>query len=228
MKRSLQGLARRPGPKLFVEVLDATRRAMLPPLAFLRTAYGFYLAGGAALALQIGHRRSIDFDFYTPRPFDPKALHRQLARRFHPVASTHVAEGTLMVVVQGINMSFFQHDYPLLKPLVRAGSLDLLSAEDIAAMKIIAIAQRGTRRDFVDVHALLGRYGLDALLRMTERKYAVFNRYIGLRALTYFDDAEDDHSRRRLETLEHVGWDRVTRDLVEAVRQYRKRHLRHR
>ena len=212
-------------PPISFEILDPRRRAMLPKLAFLSHEYGFYLAGGTALAMQIGHRTSIDFDFYSPRDFDPQRLYRTLASRINPTTPTHVADGTLMAAVQNIAMSFFRYDAPLLKPLVKTASLDLASIEDIAAMKIIAIVQRGTRRDFVDVSALLKRYPLEALLRMTEKKYAAFNRYIGLRALTYFEDAEEESSRRQLGTLEPVAWDQIKQDMLEAVRQYKTRHL---
>jgi len=130
-----------------------------------------------------------------------------------------------MVAVQDVAMSFFRYDAPLLKPLVKTASLDLASIEDIAAMKIIAIVQRGTRRDFVDVYYLLKRHTLDALLRMTEKKYAAFNRYIGLRALTYFEDAEEESSRRRLGLLEPVAWDRIKGDMLDAVQRYTTQHL---
>ena len=71
-------------------------------------------------------------------------------------------------------MSFFSYEYPLIKPLVKIEYIDLLSIEDIAAMKIIAVVQRGTKRDFIDIYYLLRRYGLDKLFKLTEKKYDVF------------------------------------------------------
>lgn len=211
--------------KIHWEVLDRKRLEILPKLEFLRKEYGFYLAGGTALALQMKHRTSIDFDFYGPRDFDPQVLFRKLKRQFKTLVSTHTAEGTLMVGYQDIEMSFFRYAYPLLKPLVRTEYLDLLSIQDIASMKIIAIVQRGTKRDFVDVYYLLKRLGLHSMVKFTEQKYPVFNRYIGLRALTYFEDADEDKSRRRLETFEKISWEKIKQKLIEAVDHYRKGHL---
>ena len=156
--------------KLFFEILDEKRQVLLPKLEFLRKEYGFYLAGGTALALQIGHRTSVDFDFYTPRTFDPEVLYRKLKEEIPMISPVHTAKETLMVGIpekkERIEMSFFRYDYPLLRPLMITEYLDLVSVGDIAAMKIIAIVQRGTKRDFVDIYYLLKRYDLETLLKM--------------------------------------------------------------
>lgn len=213
------------GGNLYFDVLDEKRLRMLPKLEFLRRDYGFYLAGGTALALQIRHRRSIDFDFYTPNHFDPKDLFRKLKRGFKNISSRHLAEGTLIAAVDDVEMSFFRYEYPRLKKAVRTEYLDLLSVEDIAAMKVIAVVQRGTRRDFVDIYCLLKTMSLEKLLALTRRQYEVFNQYQGLRALTYFKDAEEEEGRRRLDTFERVEWDRIKREIVVAVDSYARERL---
>jgi len=211
--------------KLFFDVLDKKRLKILPRLEFLRRDYGFYLAGGTALALQIGHRKSIDFDFYTAGDFDPKDLFRKFKTIFKNIASTHMAEGTLMAAIDDIEVSFFRYDYPLLNPLVELEYIDLSSLEDIAAMKVIAVVQRGTKRDFVDIFYLLKIFRLREMLEFTARKYSVFNEYIGLRALTYFEDAERDRSRRRLETFEKIRWDKIKKDIIDLVGKYTKERI---
>lgn len=112
-----------------------------------------------------------------------------------------------------------------MKPLVRTEHLDLASVEDIAAMKMIAIVQRGSQRDFVDVYFLLRKYPLQTLLRVTEKKYREYNRYLILRALTYFEEAERDKSRGSLQLLEKVRWNEVKTEIVQAVDRYRREHL---
>lgn len=211
--------------KLYFDILDKKRLKILPKLEFLRKNYGFYLAGGTALALQIGHRISIDFDFYTSKDFDPKGLYKRFKKIFDKIDSVHIAEGTLLLAIYDIGISFFRYEYPMLKPLIKTEYIDLLSIEDIVAMKIIAIVQRGRKRDFIDIYYLLKRYGLERLLKFTEKKYDVFNKYIGLRALTYFEDAEKDKSRSRLETFEEIKWDEIKKEIIEAVDKYRKEHL---
>jgi len=211
--------------KLFFEVLDQKRLNILPRLEFLRRDYGFYLAGGTALALQIGHRKSIDFDFYTARDFDPKDLFQKFKRSFTRITSTHMAEGTLILFIDDVEFSFFRYEYPLLKPPGKLENVDLASLEDIAAMKIIAIVQRGTKRDFIDFFCLLKIFSLGEMLRFTEKKYSVFNEYIGLRALTYFEDADKDRSRRRLETFEKIRWDRIKKSIIELIAKYIKEQI---
>ena len=211
--------------QLFSNVLDKKRLEILARLEFLRRDYGFYLAGGTALALQIGHRKSIDFDFYTARDFDPKDLFKRFKGSFKQITSTHVAEGTLIVFIDSIEFSFFRYGYPLLKPPVQLEHIDLSSLEDIAAMKIIAIVQRGTKRDFIDIFYLLKIFSLGEMLRFTEKKYSIFNEYIGLRALTYFEDAEKDKSRKRLDTFEKIRWVRIKKDIIELADEYTKERL---
>jgi len=215
--------------KFHFDILDKKRRALLPKLEFLRRDYGFYLAGGTALALQIGHRTSVDFDFYTSRSFDPEILYQELKRQIAQLFPVHQAKETLMVGIpsgkERIEMSFFRYDYPLLEPLIKTEFLDLVSIEDIAAMKVIAITQRGTKRDFVDIYYLWEQFDLETLLAMSERKYQAFNRYIGLRALTYFEDAETDKSRKSLVIFEKLKWDKIKKKIIQRVDQYTKKEL---
>lgn len=211
--------------EIYLNILDTKQLKILPKLGFLRKEYGFYLGGGTALALQIGHRSSVDFDFYTPKDFDPKRLYTKLKKNLKQTASEHMADGTLIITADGVGISFFRYEYPLLKPLVKTECLNLLSIEDISAMKIISIVQRGTKRDFIDIFYILKRFTLDKLLKLTEEKYEVFNRYLGLRALTYFEDAEQDRSRRRLKFFEEVDWDKIKGYIIDVVDKYSKEHL---
>ena len=206
------------------DILDRKRVKILPKLKFLRE-FGFYLGGGTALALQIRHRISRDFDFYTPDDFDPYVLSGKFIRVFKKIVPVHTAEGTLMVAVDNIEMSFFRYSYPLLRPLVKTEYVDLLSLEDIAAMKMIAIVQRGTKRDFIDIYCLLKNLSLERLFDLTRDKYKVFNKYIGLRALAYFNDAEKEKSGRGLTTFEKVGWDKIKKRIIDLVDKYRKEEL---
>lgn len=211
--------------EIYLNILDRKQRKILPNLGFLRKEYRFYLGGGTALALQIGHRSSVDFDFYTPKDFDPKGLYNKLKKTLEQTTSEHMADGMLIVTADGVGISFFRYDYPLLNPLVKIAHIDLLPIEDIAAMKMISIVQRGTKRDFIDIYYILKIFSLDKLLELTSKKYNVFNIYLGLRALTYFEDAEQDRSRRRLKFFEELDWDKVKSHIIDIVDKYRKEHL---
>lgn len=155
-----------------------------------------YLAGGTALALQIGHRISVDLDFFTQEQFDERELSKQL--------STHkefVQTGTALWTVWGkigeTKFSIFYYKYPLLEETVTFEGIRIASLADIAAMKIHALEERGTRRDFVDVYFLAKRYTLEQMLEFYQGKYAVLedHLYSILRSLDYFEDAEREEQR---------------------------------
>ncbi len=142
-----------------------------------------YLAGGTALALQLGHRVSHDFDFYVKGNVLAENIARDLGR-----AGAFTEE--------------------LLEPCAYYKRVALASVKDIAAMKLTAICGRATKRDYADVYVLAKRYGLDDMLVWYDRKYGVLgnNVYTIIKALGYFDDAESDDMPKMLTpvTWEHV------------------------
>lgn len=188
--------------RLHRRVLGRRQASVLRRLGPFLEQSPFYLAGGTGLALQLGHRRSIDFDWFSEKPLDdPLRLAGQIEGAGVPVEVDDVERGTLHARSGGVRLSFLEYRYPLLHPLVegRAG-LRLASVEDIAAMKLAAVAQRGSRKDFVDVFALGRVMDLDAMLGHYRRKYGV--RDVGhlLVALSYFDDAETEPMPSMLRT----------------------------
>ena len=201
------------------EILDRTRRALLPTLARLKRE-GFYLAGGTGLALQLKHRQSLDFGFYTPGEFDPQQLYANLAANVRTASLVRTADGTLISRLNGVECSAFRHRYPLLKPLVVNEYLAVASVEDIAAMKLAAIIQRGAKRDFFDLCVLLKRFELKKLLALTRKKYPGMNEYIILQALTYFDEADRDPEGMRLKPVKPMAWADVKRRIEQAVRTF--------
>ena len=189
-------------------ILDKKRIGLLKKLGFIEK-YGFYLAGGTALALQIGHRDSLDFDFYTEKKFDSQKLREEFDKRFEKVQEIYIAEGTLGLEVDGIGVSFFKYPYPLIRPLEKMESIYLASKEDIAAMKIIVISQRGKRRDFIDIYFLITEFGLEKIIEFVKEKYPMFNIYVGLQGLVYFKDADEDPEKGRFRLLKEVEWEGV-------------------
>ncbi len=178
---------------LHLETLSDAQRVLLPPLAHFASDEGFYLAGGTALALQLGHRRSVDFDFFTSQSFEePMLLAARAKAQGVPVAAPQVAPRTLHTSAGGVQLSFFGYPYPLLKPEVEADyGLRMAEVRDIACMKLAAIAQRGARKDFVDIHALI-RNGL-SLRQMLEdyrRKFDTDELVHVLIGLSRFERAE--------------------------------------
>jgi len=153
---------------------------------------GFYLAGGTACAIQLGHRISIDLDFFQTAQFYADDLSRQLALERIMLEAEEVSPGTLKGRLVGTAVSFFHYPYPLVNPLTLWEGIQLASLIDIALMKITAIASRGAKKDFVDLYYILQYLGPQTVFVRFSEKYPLerLDPYHYLRSLTYFEDAE--------------------------------------
>ena len=174
------------------ETLYIKTKNTLEKIQAVPTLQGFYLAGGTALALQLGHRKSIDLDFFSQKYPSQEQLIQAL-NRYQPVIAQR-ATGTLDVFIDEVKVSFFDYKYPLLKTTILFKQIELASTLDIACMKIAAISQRGTKKDFVDLYVLLQKYTLGEILDAFEKKYkgVGYQKLHILKSLVYFDDAEND------------------------------------
>lgn len=198
------------------EILSPKQRKTLRLLGPEVTAQGFYLAGGTALALQLGHRRSVDFDwFLEDRMPDPLRLAREVQETV-PFVTTRIEPRTLFGTVSGVRVSFFEFRYPLLDPAVPWPDYGcrLASLRDIACMKLSAIVQRGSKKDFVDLFAL-GREGfqLPDMLDWYRKKFGIEDIGHVLYALAYFDDAD-------MERMPRMLWKVEWKEVKEVIRAW--------
>lgn len=187
--------------RLHEGVLNRTQRAQLRRLSPLASERGFYLAGGTGLALRLGHRRSVDFDWFTAEALpDPLRFAADLRDAGLLLVVQSSEKGTLHARVGGVRVSFLEYRYRLLRPLLaaRRSTLLLASLEDIACMKLAAIAQRGAKKDFIDLYALAQRLPLSEMVSLYQEKYDT--RDVGhlLHALSFFDDADRELTPRLL------------------------------
>jgi predicted nucleotidyltransferase component of viral defense system len=166
-----------------------------------------YLAGGTGLALQIEHRKSYDLDFFTEREFNTGEIIDFLKDNFDTQLEMSDKK-TIKAQIDGIRFSLFYYDYPLLSGFKKFNGINLASIEDISAMKLVAITNRGAKRDFVDLYFISKMEGLKKLLGYYEKKYKKIkpNIYNVLKALVYFDDAENEPMPRM---IKKVGWQEV-------------------
>ena len=188
-------------------------------LAEIKTLSSFYLAGGTGLALHLGHRRSVDLDFFSPKPFNEDALIAAL-QVLPKVSVLSKSNQTVYLHIAGTKVSFIEYDYPLLFPLDRFQGLAVADVRDITAMKISALASRGSRRDFVDLYVVAQKYDLPPLLELFERKFAKANySMVHVRkALTYFADADKEAMPDMLVPL---SWNQVKEYFVREVTKLR-------
>ena len=196
--------------------------ALLRGLPFLG---GFYLAGGTALALQLGHRISTDLDWFSTscRLLTPEreGIRSALAGGgAFEVASEQ--DGMMFTQLTGADVSFIYQPHPLLEPAVEYEGVQLASPTDIGLMKLAAINARGTRRDFIDVYCLREVVSLGRLLELAPVKYADRPSFLSIaaRALAYFEDAEQQPMPR---LLVPVRWGEVRAYCEAAARRLARR-----
>jgi hypothetical protein len=189
------------------EVISPAVGEILTLLGSQQSLDAFYLAGGTALALHFGHRRSADLDFFTDRSFDEERLVSSLQSRAR-ISVVAKDRQTVHLHVDGVKVSLLGYAYPVLFPFRSLSGIEVADPRDIACMKISAIASGGTRRDFVDVYVAAQQYGLDELVRLFRRKYAAANYNLVhlVKSLTYFADAEREPQPDMLLAL---SWDQV-------------------
>ena len=172
--------------------MDDNRRALLPLLGQL-TEGGYYLAGDTGLALQIGHRDSIDFDFFTLSPIDTEKLFMQCEELFlskgHTVLKIQEEKNTLGIVVDGnIKVSFMTYPYNLIADSATTEYFTIASQIDIACMKLSAITSRSLEKDYIDLYYLLQQYPISDLLDHARQKFPTIDSAVILKSLVYFDD----------------------------------------
>lgn len=184
-----------------------------------------YLAGGTALALHLGHRYSFDLDFFTRAVFDEKALLSEL-KTLPEFKEDGTGWRTVWGKVSKTKFSLFYYEYPLIKKTVNLEGIQILQKEDIAAMKIHAVEDRGTKRDFFDLYFLAKEFSLEEMLEFYNQKYGNLKEhfYIIIRSLNYFADAEKEHANPKM--LIPVSWDEVKTFFKEEVKKLAKKTLK--
>jgi hypothetical protein len=204
---------------LHSEVLPPDQQGVLRQLGRPASECGFYLGGGTAIAAFLGHRQSQDLDWFTNgRIEDPLSLAKELQDRGAELKVGSVGRGALHGNVRGVRASFLEYPHPPLASTLAWPDVgcQLAALDDLAAMKLLAVDQRGAKRDFVDVHALVVQgKELAEMLELYRRKFGVDDLSRVLYSLTYFGDAEPDPMPRM---LNGVAWEQVKNDIRAWVR----------
>lgn len=181
--------------------LRKEQKSLLNLIADQMPLQGSYLAGGTALALIIGHRESVDFDWFSPAEFDPESLARKLSL-IKPFKVNEATRGTLHGIMDNVRVTWLYYPNPLLDSFITSSSmpgLKLASLKDIGTMKLIALSHRGSAKDFIDLYKL-HENGLDleSLIELMPSKFpgTKINYYHLIKSLSYFDDAEAEPMTR--------------------------------
>lgn len=213
-------------PEIYLNILENKRLEVLKQLKFVRE-FKMYLAGGTALALQLGHRTSVDFDFYTPQKFKSGKLLPYFLERLgnYNLRVIRDIDNTFELNINDVHLSCFYYPYKLVdEGKVIVSGVTIATIEDVAAMKLVAITQRGLRRDFVDMYYLLKKFGLQKILELTGKKYPEFDIYNGLRGLVYFHDADNDREVSRIEIFDKdFDWGKVKKFIERQVFDFQRK-----
>lgn len=178
---------------MFYNILDKKRLDILPLFKIFKK--DFYLAGGTALALQIGHRDSIDFDFFSQGDIDTKKIFEKITETFidYKILKTQEEKNTLTVFISnGIKLSLFGYKYSLLNNTIDDENLRIASVEDIGCMKLSAITSRATNKDYIDLYYILQKIDLKNLLEKCSEKFLDLDTSLILKSLVYFDDIDTE------------------------------------
>ena len=151
----------------------------------------FFLVGGTALALQMGHRKSIDLDLFTLEDFDQEILLKQLQTEFE-VNVRSSSPSIFITEIDSIKVDFVRHRYLLQYPMLIIEGVRMPDIKDIAPMKLDAVTKRGSKKDFYDIYFLLQQMALPEMLDLYNNKYKLSTMFHIIKSLTYFDDAEED------------------------------------
>lgn len=151
----------------------------------------FVLVGGTALALQVGHRISIDIDLFGHSDFDQPTILVTL-NKYGTVQLLRKSENILILSLNGIKVDLVNYKYPWIGNLNIVENIRFASLSDIAAMKLNAIAGRGSVKDFIDVFALLKIFSLREMLNFYNEKYQDGSEFMVIKSLTFFDDADKE------------------------------------
>ena len=202
---------------LYTQTVEAGTYELLKSLMADQTFRQFALAGGTALSLLIGHRKSIDLDLFTAGEFNPPQLEKYLQEKYAFKGDLLSGSG-LKGEVNGIKLDIIRHDYPDVEPRIQEHGIRLYSLKDIAAMKLSAIADNGTRlKDFIDVAYLSGYLSLKEMLAAFETKDLQTNPYRAVKGLNYYDDIRFSE---RIDLLgEGFCWETIATRLSDMTRE---------
>lgn len=166
--------------------------------------YEFYLAGGTGVYYYLNHRESEDLDFFTKVKFNEDILQEKL--KLFPI--TYKAEGTIYAEVSKVKISFFYYPYKLLYELNRINSLNIADLLDILPMKVNAVINRGSKKDFIDIYFIMKHLNLGSrdVLNICMSKFKNMNEIIFRKSMVYFEDADKEIMPKM---IEKVGWEEV-------------------
>ncbi len=187
---------------------------------FMQSELGsqFYLAGGTALSLQIGHRLSVDLDFFSPTE-DIPSTREVIEKTLNPfqIMLTDSSWGNLVYIVNNVRVGFYGYGFPLIAPLIETENIRLASIEDVALMKFDALLGRASRKDFYDLYYICKYLSLRELLNKAPQKYPSVRDFEVqvVKRLVFFENAENETNPV---LLNEIDWQSVKNFFIDQAK----------
>ncbi len=203
---------------LYYDTIDTPTLELLRRLLAIPSFSSLRLAGGTSLALQYGHRKSVDIDLFGSMALDGDTLSSILSevgevKRLNNRVNIH------MYSIDGVKVDIVNYPYPWIDALYIKDGLRLASDKDIGAMKLAAITGRGTKKDFIDLYELLQHYSLSELIGFYEQKYPDGSVFLVMKSLVYFEDADAEIEPLLLRSY---SWEHVKMHIEKVHFDYMK------
>lgn len=205
---------------LHLNTISSTMKEIMVGFGKSDLSQKFYLAGGTALALQLGHRQSIDLDFFTQTEDIPSSKqHIETSLKSYNPVLTDSSWGNLIFLINSIRVGFFAYGYPLVAPLVEIHGIHLAGLADIGLMKMDTLLGRASRKDFHDLYAICQTIPIQDLLILAPQKYPGIRDFEAqiARHLAYYERAD---SEAPVPLLQEVSWEEVKEFFINWVKTF--------
>jgi len=198
------------------QTVDTGTLELLKQLLSIELFSDLRLVGGTSLALQLGHRKSVDIDLFGKIDVDVLEINKALSS-LGSITQIKDSKNIHIYLVNGIKVDIVNYTYPWLSDRIHEDELRLAKLDDIAAMKLSAVTGTGTRKDFVDIYFLLQQMNLSEMLQLHLSKYHDSSLFMVLKSLVYFEDAERDEMPYMLIP---VKWEKIKAEIIAAHADY--------
>lgn len=194
---------------LQTQTVNPTLLRLLSELMRIEAFQDLILVGGTSLALQIGHRESIDIDLFGKVDFDLMKM-SDVLNKIGKVNPLSLSQNINIILIDNIKIDFVNYRYPWLFPPKEIDNIRFASFEDVAAMKLNAIAGRGSKKDFIDLYCLLDHFSINEMLDFYNNKYDDGNLFLVEKSLTYFDDADKERTPK---LFVETSWEEIKEEI---------------
>lgn len=202
--------------------VSPTTLELLKTICTISELESFGLGGGTSLALRMGHRLSVDLDFFTNANFNTGLVFKIITKKFPSAELLFEQNQTMMFTINDVKVDFVLYPFAWLQQFDIIEETRLLSIEDIIPMKLQAASNRNAKKDYWDIAALLKEYSLDKMLKIFTAKFPQVDIGFIIHSLTDFEKADIELDP---DTYTGITWNEIKNELIIAVRQYTERLL---